>query len=241
MGKVLVLYVFHEYDDLVKNFINKAIFHDSATDFVVICNNRNISFDVPFYVKKIVRDNIGYDFGAWSEVLRKDDLYKNYDKFIFITSSVVGPFLHSDYNGRWTDIYLNELKNNIKLFGSTINTCADPLNKAHVQSYIFATDREALEYLIECEIFSLTDYAKTLEENIWNKQVRMSRKIVENGWNIGCLLPHYKNVDFTATNFSYYNMDFLNDVMHNEHRNILWNENQLVFVKGNRNIDIRLP
>jgi len=241
MDRVLVLYVFHEYNDLVKNFINKAIFCDSTTDFVVICNNINISFTLPFYVKKVIRNNIGYDFAAWSEVLLKDNLYENYNKFIFVTSSACGPFLHSHFKGRWTDIYLKELKHNIKLFGSTINTCADPLNKSHVQSYIFAMDKQALEYLIKCEIFSTTNYANTLEENIWTKQVRMSRKIIENGWNIGSFLPYYKNVDFTATNFSYYKMEFLNDIMHNEHRNVLWNEYQLIFVKGNRKIVVNLP
>jgi len=236
MGKVLVLYVFHEYNDLVKNFINNGIFCDASTDFIIICNNKNIMFDVPFYVKKIIRENIGYDFAGWSEALLKDNLYKNYEKFIFVTSSAYGPFLKNE--GRWTDVYLNELKHNIKLFGSTINTCEDPLNKAHVQSYIFAMNKETLEYLIKCEIFSITKYATTFDENIWNKQVAMSRKIVENGWNIGSLLPHYKNIDFTAANFSYYNMNFLNDIMHNEHRNVLWNEYQLVFVKGNRKISL---
>ena len=42
--------------------------------------------------------------------------------------------------------YVN-LNNNIKLFGSTINTISEPYNKAHVQSYIFAMDKETLKYL----------------------------------------------------------------------------------------------
>lgn len=239
MGKVLVLYVFHEYNSLVRNFISNAVFHEEETDFVIICNNVHIDFYAPFFVKKMFRDNVGYDFGGWSEALLRDNLYKNYDKFIFVTASAYGPFLR---NGeKWTDFYLNELKNNIKLFGSTINTCKDPLNKAHVQSYIFATDKPTLEYLIKCEIFSLTNHALNFHDNIWNKQVRMSREIIENGWNIGSLLPHYKNVDFTAEDFSYYQMEFLEDVMHKESKNVYWDEYQVVFVKGNRNIPLNPP
>ena len=66
--KILVLYVFHEYNELVYKFINKTIFYDPNIDFVVISNN-TADFEAPSYVKKIFRDNIGYDFGGWSEGL----------------------------------------------------------------------------------------------------------------------------------------------------------------------------
>jgi len=69
----------------------------------------------------------------------------------------------------------------------------------------------------------------------------MSREIIENGWNIGSLLPHYKNVDFTAEDFSYYQMEFLEDVMNKESKNVYWDEYQVVFVKGNRNIPLNPP
>jgi hypothetical protein len=99
----------------------------------------------------------------------------------------ISPFLPSYFIGNWTDVYLNGLKNDIKLFGSTINTCRDPLNKSHVQSYIFSIDKITLEYLIKCEIFSITNYAKTFNDAIWQKEVLMSRKILENGWIINYL------------------------------------------------------
>ena len=89
------------------------------------------------------------------------------------------------------------MQNNIKQFGSTINTIDKPLKWAHVQSYIFSMNKTTLEYLINCEIFSISNYAKTFKEAVWKKEVLMSRKIIENNWNIGSLLSHYKDVDFT--------------------------------------------
>ena len=83
MDKTLVLYVFHQLNERVTRFISNNIFYDEAVDFVVICNNKNIQFSVPDYVQKVVRDNIGYDFGGWSEALLTNDLYKKYDNFIF--------------------------------------------------------------------------------------------------------------------------------------------------------------
>jgi lipopolysaccharide biosynthesis protein len=236
MSKLLVLYVFHDYNNRVDHFINNCIFDDPNVDFILISNNKNNRCNVPDNVKTLFRDNIGYDFGGWSDALLTDNLYANYDNFIFVNSSVIGPFIPSYYRNKWTDIYINELQNNIKLFGSTINTCKDPMNKAHVQSYIFSMDKITLEYLIKCEIFSTTNYAKTFNDAINQKEILMSRKIIENNWNIGCLMDYYKNVDFTFKSKmpEEYNIKFLDDVMFKEYKNILWNEYQLVFIKGNR-------
>lgn len=214
----------------------KIVFYNKKIDFIIISNNKNNNFEAPDYVKKLFRDNIGFDFGGWSEALLINNLYKKYDNFIFVNSSVIGPFLPSEFKGNWTDIYVNGLQNNVKLFGSTINTCKDPLNKSHVQSYIFSMNKNTLEYLINCEIFSITNYAKLFKDAIWKKEVLMSRKIIENNWNIGSLLSYYKDVDFT---FKYkkpseYNIDFKDDIMFQRCKDKLWNVYEIVFVKGNR-------
>lgn len=235
MSKLLVLYVFHIYNNRVQQFIDDCVFYDENVDFIIISNNPN-KIEVPNYVKTLYRENIGYDFGGWSDALLKDNLYKNYDNFIFVNSSVIGPFLPSYYKDKWTDIYINGLKNNVKLFGSTINTCCNPLDKAHVQSYIFSMNKSTLEYLIHCEIFSTTNYAKTFKDAIWQKEVLMSRKVIENNWNIGSLLPYYKDVDFTFNSKkpSEYNMKFLDDILSQQFKGTLWNNYDLVFIKGNR-------
>jgi len=236
MTKLLVLYVFHIFNSRVEHFINKCIFYDPNIDFVIISNNKNNSFNAPDYVKKIFRDNIGFDFGGWSEALLVDNLYLNYDNFIFVNSSVIGPFIPTYYTGKWTDIYLAGLEDNVKLFGSTINTSDLPLTNSHVQSYIFSMDKTTLQYLIDVSIFSLTNHAKTFADAINNKEVLMSRKIIEHGWNIGSLMPYYKNVDFTfkTKKPEQYGIKFLNDIMYKVNRNKLWFDYQLVFIKGNR-------
>jgi lipopolysaccharide biosynthesis protein len=241
MSKTLVLYVFHVVNNRVQHFINNCIFDDKNVDFIIISNNKDNKFIVPNGVKVLLRDNVGYDFGGWSEALLVDDLYKNYDKFIFVNSSVIGPFIPSYYKGKWTDVYIDGLQNNVKLFGSTINTISQPLTKSHVQSYIFSMDINTLQYLISREIFSMTNYAKTFGEAIWLKEVKMSREIINNGWNIGSLFKHYKNVDFTFSTKtpSEYNIEFFGDIMFHVYMNKLWNEYDLVFIKGNR-IDISI-
>ena len=236
MTKLLVLYVFHIYNNRVTHFIKNCIFEDKNVDFIIISNNKKNILEVPGTVKILLRDNIGYDFGGWSDALLRDKLYENYDNFIFANSSIIGPFIPPTHKGRWTDIYINGLKNNVKLFGSTINTCDRPLEKSHVQSYIFSMDKNTLLYLMTCEIFSITNYAKTFKDAVWTKEVLMSRKIIEQNWNIGCLLTYYKDVDFTFKDKKpdEYNIKFLNDIMYPKFRNSLWKDSELVFIKGNR-------
>jgi len=235
-GKLLVLFVFHQVNDRVKQFIEKCIFQDGNVDFVIISNDKANTFDSPEYVKKIFRDNVGYDFGGWSEALLTGDLYKKYDNFIFVNSSVIGPFLPPDFNGKWTDIYVNGLSDTVKLFGSTINAMMRPTTHAHVQSYIFSVNKETLEYLIQCGIFSNSDIANTFDEAIKNKEIGMSRKIIEKGWNIGSRLKYYEGVDFTfkTKKPSDYGKPFLDDIMYPQFRGNLWKDDELVFIKGNR-------
>jgi len=243
MVKTAVLYVFHELTDRVRRFIQFCIFESPDVDFYIIANNMEIKFNFPPYVKTMNRANIGYDFGAWSECLVKDNMYRNYDNFIFANSSIVGPFIKKDFKGNWTDIYVNGLKDNVKLFGSTINATGDssgaihsPKYIAHIQSYIFSADREAVEYLMECKIFDATEHITKFRETIEYKEIGMSRKIIENGWNIGCLMEYYNGVDFTFANKSPddYLKPFVGDVMWWESYGKLWDEYEIVFVKGNR-------
>jgi hypothetical protein len=245
MKNTLVIFVFHELNDRVNNFIKNAIFVSEDTDFVLVSNggsSTKVSTSVntvtiydgdsrritlPSHVKFLSRPNIGHDFGAWSDGLLIDDLYQNYQNFIFVNSSVDGPF-----NTEWTQPFLNGLSSTVKLFGCTINTIGKPNECAHVQSYAFAMDKEALDYLIQCEIFSNTKYISNKMDVIWMKEIGMSRKIIERGWNIGSLLKCYEGVDWTVP--YPIGKPFYDDIMFPRFENIYWKKEELVFIKGNR-------
>jgi hypothetical protein len=243
--KTLVLYTFYKKTKYVDYFIKYAIFKDPNIDFLIIINSKYARITVPEYVKVIYRDNIGYDFGAWSEGLLKNDTYKNYDYFIFANASIIGPFLKPEDTQKWPYTFINGIENNynIKLFGTTINTLKNPF-LSHVQSFVYSLDKEALEYLIKCQIFSTTNYAMEMQEAIWQKEVLMSRKILENGWNIGSLLSYYKDVDFTfkTNDVNEFDSDFfLDDLGFEYYNNKLWTPNHLLFVKNNRDIKYHTP
>ena len=240
--KILILYVFHQINDRVIYFINHGIFYYNNIDYIIICNNKNMNLtdlNIPDFVKIVYRENTGYDFGGWSYGLLIDDLYSNYDYFICLNSSVYGPFTKK----KWTDYYINNLSEDVRLFGSTINCCGNPKKYAHVQSYVFSMNLDTLKYLIKCEIFSLTNLSKTFDDCIRNKEILMSQKILENGWNISSLYPkYYKNIDFTFKSKSPidYNIIFLNDILNKNEYYKSWMNESLIFVKGNRDYEVKL-
>ena len=178
----------------------------------------------------ITRPNLGYDFGAWSEAVLKDENYKRYDYYLFANSSIYGPYSrHKD----WVLAFTSELKGDIKLVGSTINTIRK-FDMVHVQSYIYAMERDTLKYLIECEIFSLTNQAKTFNDAIWQKEVLMSRKIISNNWNIKDLSKLYEGIDFrNKIAFLKKKKDMKGDIMSPEYE-YLWKKEDVIFIKGNR-------
>lgn len=270
--KILVVYVFHEYNQRVKYFIENAIFKDEIIDFIIVCNDKDFKINnIPTYVKYINRENNGYDFGAWSYALLTDNLYKIYTHILCANSSIIGPF---NYKDKWVYKYIEGLKDNIKLFGSTINIYNNNnfiineneidvnnntlnklklnndhdtieiytndfknlFNRSHLQTYIFALDVNTFEFLIKCKIFTLNnENYKDIQDVIHNKEVQMSRKIIENGWNIGCFHSMFKDFDFTfKNNIAKNTLLYYEDMTYDIFNNFLWKKEDLIFIKGNR-------
>jgi hypothetical protein len=233
----LVVYAFHDYNSRVEDFIRNATFEDPSVHFLCIANTMDIDIAVPAHVKLLKRPNIGYDFGAWSHGLFYNQNYTKYTNYIFVNSSVMGPFLPAYYKGKWTDIFVEGLEE-AELFGSTINTLTDPLTKSHVQSYIFSANQTTVLFLIDRRIFSLVENARSMTDAIINREIRMSREILGAGWRIGSLMRLYRGVDFRFADKkpADYPIKFKGDVMAPMILNDTLFENyyETVFIKGNR-------
>ena len=96
-------------------------------------------------------------------------------------------------------------------------------------------NKETLVFLIHREIFSLNNLARNASDLFVNKELRMSRLIIENNWNIGSLMTYYTGVDFRflASKPSSYK-PFLGDPMvsSNFSDKLFNNFYELVFIKG---------
>ena len=209
--KTVCLYAYYEKDSTYRENLAYFLKHglNDLSDFVLIINGK-CSLPLPERRNLLIlyRENVGYDFGAWSYGLKHIDC-NDYQYFIFVNTSVRGPYPYLGSKDAWQLHFLRMIRGNVKLVGTTICICTMhlPMVEAmgytkpynHVQSQVFAMDRECLGYLKE-RIFQadVEDIPKFMDL-VQLKELGMSQLVLKRGWNIDCLLPMYRGLDYLNT------------------------------------------
>jgi len=212
MNKIVVLFSYYEKNDIYKKnleFFLKLGVYDECDYVFIISGTSTVNIPEKSNIKVLYRDNIDYDFGAYTDGLKIIDINK-YDYFTFINSSVRGPFIPSFVNIKWYQPFINLLKDNVKLVGTTINILNTESSSelqlfrkltnfekpyTHVQSQMFVVDRDCLTYLINNNFFTNYTY-QNYSEFIAITEILMSQLVLKNGWNISCVVPEYQNQDY---------------------------------------------
>jgi len=262
-NKYVCMYAYYEknnnYKENCKYFIDNVVLKQNNIDYYIIINGE-CTIELPNEsnnIKIIRRENIGFDFGAWSHCIKKN-INKSYDYYIFLNTSVKGPYLDNSNNTNWLNIFLDLFKSgptNVKLVGTSINildntnnTC-DISNKykeiykydspyTHVQSMFFILDHEGFNILNDENFFNDEDElnkSKDLLHVIINKEIRLSQILLKKGYNINSILSKYKDIDYTkitknfntSSNDPYYKNAYFGE-------NI--NKEEAIFFKTNRNV-----
>ena len=203
ISKVLVIYVYAESHSFslsnLKYFLRFGMKKCSNIDYYIIIqqmNNTKLNqMNLPLLPSNghyVEHENECFDLGTIGWFLSKGITNKNrYKYFIFLNSSVRGPYLVSYYEeNQWEKIFTNRLNDYVKLVGPTISCQASP----HVQSYFWAMDRIALDILLnDSEIFSCH---QTQVDAIYRGEIPASRLLFNNGFTIGSLMKKYQKIDF---------------------------------------------
>lgn len=129
-----------------------GFFEDENVTFFMVYNDTNDNkYNVPSYVKLIERPNIGYDFGGWGDVIMNHVNYEDYDRFLFINSSVYGPIIPHFLDKKiWLAALMDKLQDDVKLVGCTVNYA--PM--LHVQSYCWGVDKIFLKFFLAVGYFN---------------------------------------------------------------------------------------
>ena len=206
-----VIFHYFERNSTYKNnliyFLAVAV-HDPADYYIIISGECSVSLPEYPNVTYIKSKNWNNDFGGYIKYI--NEYFKSsYEYFIFINSSVRGPFLPSYVEENWTDILVGRLKFDVHLVGSSINILPEssPYSGmffekynysgpyAHVQTTAYALTNEAIQYLIDIDFYDVRD---ELSKNdvIVSYELRLSQEIIRNGWNISTILPVYGDIDY---------------------------------------------
>ena len=117
--RTLITYAYSETPNARENllFFLHAGLHGAA-DFIFILNGpTDVGALIPRLpnVAIVERSNTCYDLGSHGEVLRRDDLWKRYRRFITLNASIRGPFTPFWSRECWSDAYLGRVTDKVKV------------------------------------------------------------------------------------------------------------------------------
>ena len=215
--RLAVIYHYYELNEAYKEnlvfFLNTAIldevdyfFYMSSACSAVLPKRSNIKY------KRI--ENRNNDFGGVVEF--SNDNSAGYDAYIFVNSSVRGPFLPSYYFSKWYEIFTLRLSECCAMAGSTINLLSvdsgysrafkekfnfDP-PYIHVQTMAYALSSDGFSLLLSKGFF---DAPEDLSKNdvILRYEILLSQLLLNNGFNISSILPTYEIFSISKRDLKY--------------------------------------
>lgn len=91
---------------------------DGSADFIFIMYGpTNVTQFIPqkANIRVVSRPSSCFDLGVHGEVLRKDALWKKYNRFITLNSSIRGPFMPYWSRSCWSDAFLDHVTDEVKV------------------------------------------------------------------------------------------------------------------------------
>ena len=227
-NKYVCMYAYYEKNDEYKEnfiyFLNNGLL-DNVDYYIIINGDYTVNIPERDNIKIIKRENKGYDFGAWSHCIN-NYINKEYEYYIFINTSVRGPYIKKEDKINWLEKFLLLFNtDDIKMVGTTINILKqcdnDEVNYftnyykliynekepyTHIQSMFFILNNEGFNYILNQNFFNeeLLNSYEDIQYVIFYNEIRLSQFILKNNWNINSIVPIYKNIDYRSHN------DFIN-------------------------------
>lgn len=253
VSKVAIFYHYFEANQFYKDnfiyFLSEA-FNDACDFYIIISSECTVDLPQKTNINYIYAENKNNDFGGYIAAISQLTDIDAYDAYLFINSSVRGPFIPSIYPSNWVSFFTSKLTGDVHLVGSTINILPSASFIAaafkeqfdyeepysHVQTTTYALSRVALKHLLKIGFYDVSERLDKLDV-IVRYELRLTQEIKRNGWNIQCFLPTYNSIDYRLwhedMNFSATNGDPLYS---GAYYSRTAHPMELVFVKTNRNM-----
>lgn len=212
MNRVAVLYHYFEKDQVYRDnlvfFLSRA-WRPDLDFFVVIAGACSVDLPQHPNIRYTHTANYGHDFGGYGDVAASGAL-DAYDHLVFVNCSVRGPFLPDYCSTPWTEPFLNLLTGDVHLSGATINILHDDRKKSreyaqyfpdatppfiHVQSFAYAMTAACFAFLRSHSVFE-SSRNQDRHAAIVACEIGISQRVLANGWNISCVLPPYRGIDY---------------------------------------------
>ena len=205
--KIATIYHYYELNETYKDnfiyFLNTSLF-DEIEYFFYISSSCSVELPNLTNVQYTYIENKNNDFGAVVEFSR-DKRSLSFDAYIFINSSVRGPFMPSYCSSNWHEIFTSRLSNNIAMVGSSINLLPegslisnyfkerfsfDP-PYIHVQTTAYALSSAGYCLLLKEKFFDVNENLKK-NDVISRYEILLSQILLNNNFSIASILPTHE-------------------------------------------------
>lgn len=252
-SSTVVVYHYFERDLTYKNnliyFLSVGILKE-VDYFILISGDCTVPLPDWPNVTYIKTENWNNDFGGYIKFFQVAPI-DSYEFFVFINSSVRGPFLPSYFNSRWVNVFTDRLCGDVHLVGASINILPESATHTrrfsaiygyeppfvHAQTTAYALSAAAVRYLIEIGFYGV-ERTLTKKEVIVHYELRLSQEIIRHGWNVGSFLPGYEGLNYRELSMTYPNVSSRNgDVLfEGAFYGRTLSPAEAMFVKVNRNM-----
>jgi len=211
--KILIVYHFFQKDEIyIDNFYHFFLFgYDSRFDYVVlIAGKATIELPQAENIRYIYTENINNDFGGYCALFKDFHDINHYDYYIFVNSSVRGPFLPSYVGKSWVETYIDLFSENVGGVGTVIcnldpkhglalsykEEFGDTHSYAHFQTTAYVLTSEVVRKLMELGFYNVKERLSK-EQVIERYEIRLSQLIIKFGYQIKAILPEFNKIDYS--------------------------------------------
>ncbi len=215
---VLVIYHYYEKDQsYIDNFLHfiQFAYRPELNYLIVIAGDCSIELPEASNIIYFYAENKNFDYGGYSQAIKAVKFETNYAHFIFVNSSVRGPFLSPQHQKRWVDILLGLYSDDVGIVGTAISLTPShhaiskiyhgkygyaERNKnilAHVQSTCYVLSQEVLRFLIDDGFYDVHE-SLSKDETVRDYEMRLSQILLDRDFNLKCMLPEYNKPDYRS-------------------------------------------
>ena len=215
---VLVIYHYYEKDQsYIDNFLHfiQFAYRPELHFLIVIAGSCSIELPRASNISYFDAENKNFDYGGYAQVIKAMKFEKNYANFIFVNSSVRGPFLLLQHQKSWADILLELYSDGVGIVGTAISltpshhaistiyyekygyTARNNNILAHVQSTCYVLSQEALQFLIDDGFYDAHE-SLSKDETVRDYEMRLSQILLDRDLNLKCMLPEYNQPDYRS-------------------------------------------
>jgi hypothetical protein len=214
--QLLVIYHYYEKDqsyiDNFSHFIRFA-YKPHLNYVIVVAGSYTIDLPKAPNIEYLFTKNENFDYGGYAAAIKTLGLSDRYDHFIFVNSSVRGPFLPVYAKRSWEQILIDLFDPSVGVVGTAISltpshhsiaklyhakygkTALNERILAHVQTTCYALSKDALRFLVDSGFYEIIR-ALSKDETVRDYEIRLSQLLLEHGHNLKCLLPEYSQPDY---------------------------------------------